>query len=53
MVEDLGMTEEIFKTCVTAIVTTVFEESKTNGYIASVFLFSMELDVYLTKNSSS
>ena len=31
----------------------VLEESKTNGYIASVLIFSMELDAHLTKNSSS
>ena len=51
-VEDLMLTEESFKTDVTMIITTVLEESKNNGYIASVLIFSMELDAYLTKNSS-
>ena len=53
MVEDLEITEESFEKDVTAIVTMVLEESKTNGYIASVLIFSMELDAHLTKNSSS
>ena len=51
-VEDLMLTEESFKTDVTMIITTVLEESKNNGYIASVLIFSMELDAYLTENSS-
>ena len=52
-VEQLRMTEESFKTDITAIVTMVLEESKNNGYVASVLIFSMELDAHLTKNSSS
>ena len=52
MVEDLEITEESFEKDVTAIVTMVLEESKNNGYIASVLIFSMELDAHLTKNSS-
>ena len=52
-VEQLRITEESFKTDVTAIVTMTFKESETNGYIASVLIFSMELDAHLTKNSSS
>ena len=53
MVEDLRITKESFETDVTAIVTMVLEESKCNGHIASVLIFSMELDAHLTKNSSS
>ena len=53
MVEDLEITEESFEKDVTAILTAVLKESKTNGYIASVLIFSMELDAHLTKNSSS
>ena len=53
MVEELGVTEKSFKTDVTAIVTTVFEDSKSYGPIAIILIFSMELDAYLTKNSSS
>ena len=53
MVEDLRITKESFETDVTAIVTMVLEESKSNGRIASVLIFSMELDAHLTKNSSS
>ena len=54
MVEDLGINEESFEIAVTTIVTMVLEESKKNNvYIASVLIFSMELDAYLTKNSSS
>ena len=52
MVEDLGIIEENFETTVTEIVTMTLEESKSNGYIVSVLIFSMELDAYLTKNSS-
>ena len=52
MVEDLRITKESFETDVTAIVTMVLEESKSNGRIASVLIFSMELDAHLTKNSS-
>ena len=51
--EDLGMTEESFKTDVTAIVPMTLGESKSNGRIASVLIFSMELDAHFTKNSSS
>ena len=53
MVEDLRITKESFETDVIAIVTMVLEESKSNGRIASVLIFSMELDAHLTKNSSS
>ena len=53
MVEELRITEESFKTDVTAIATMVLEESKSNGHRASVLTFSMELDAHLTKNSSS
>ena len=49
----MRITEENLETDVTAIVTMVLEESKNNGYIASVLIFSMELDAHLTKNSSS
>ena len=52
MVEDLRITEESFETCVTEIVTMILRESKSNGRIASVLTFSMELDAHLTKNSS-
>ena len=41
MVEDLRITKESFETDVTAIVTMVLEESKSNGRIASVLIFSM------------
>ena len=51
-IEQLRITEESFETDVTAIVTMTFKESETYGYIASVLIFSMELDAYLTKNSS-
>ena len=53
MVEHLGITEECFKTDVTSIVTMVLEESKNDGYIASILIFSMELDAYLNKYFSS
>ena len=53
MVEHLGITKESLKTDVTAIVTMVLNESKNNGYIASVLILSMEFDAYLSKNSSS
>ena len=53
LVEDLGIIEENFETTVTEIVTMVLEGSKSNGYMASVLIFSMELDAHLTKNSSS
>ena len=53
VVEDLGIIEENFETTVTEIVTMTLEESKNNGYIVSVLIFSMGLDAYLTKNSSS
>ena len=53
MVEDLRISEESFETCVTEIVTMTLGESKSNGRIASVLIFSMELDAHLTKNSSS
>ena len=53
VVEGLGITKENFEITVTAIVKMVLEESKNNGYIASVLIFSMELDAHLTKNSSS
>ena len=53
MVEDLRFTRESFRTDVTTIVTMVLEESKSNGRIAYVLIFSMELDAHLTKNSSS
>ena len=49
MVKDLEITEESFKTDVTVIVTMILKESKNNGYIASVLIFSMELDTNLTK----
>ena len=52
MVEDLMVTEKTFKTDVRMIVTTVLEESKNNGYIASILIFSMELDIHLTEKSS-
>ena len=50
VVEDLGITEESFKTDITVILTTVLKDSKNNGYIASVLIFSMELDTHLTEN---
>ena len=53
VVEDLEIIEENFETTVTEIVKMTLEESKNNGYIASVLIFSMELDAYLIKNSSS
>ena len=53
MVEDLRITEESFETCVTEIVTMILGESKSNGRIASVLIFSMEVDAHLAKNSSS
>ena len=53
VVEDLGIIEENFETTVTEIITMTLEKSETNGYIASVLIFSMELDAYLVKNSSS
>ena len=34
------------------IITMTLKKSKTDGYIASVLIFSMELDAHLTKNSS-
>jgi hypothetical protein len=52
MVEDLEITKESFKTDITVILTTVLKDSKNNGYIASVLIFSMELDAYLTEKSS-
>ena len=51
-VEDLMITEKTFKTDIRMIVTTVLEESKNNGYIASILIFSMELDIHLTEKSS-
>ena len=51
-IEQLRITEKSFETDVTAIVAMTFKESETYGYIASVLIFSMELDVHLTKNSS-
>ena len=51
MVEDLEITEKSFKTDITVILTTVLRESKNNGYIASVLIFSMELDTYLTEKT--
>ena len=53
VVEDLEIIEENFETTVTEIITMTLEKSETNGYIASVLIFSMELDAYLIKNSSS
>ena len=52
MVKDLKITKESFKTDITVILTTVLKDSKNNGYIASVLIFSMELDAYLTEKSS-
>ena len=52
MVKGLEITEESFKTDVTVIITTILKESKNNGYIASVLIFSMELDAYLTEKST-
>ena len=52
VVKDLEIIEENFETTVTEIVTMTLEESKSNGYIVSVLIFSMELDAYLIKNSS-
>ena len=52
MVKDLKITKESFKTDITVILTTVLKDSKNNGYIASVLIFSMELDTYLTEKSS-
>ena len=49
VVKDLGIIEENFETTVTEIITM----TETDGYIASVLIFSMELDAYLIKNSSS
>ena len=53
VVEDLEIIEENFETTVTEIITMTLKKSKNNGYIASVLIFSMELDAYLIKNSSS
>ena len=53
MVEDLRITEESFEICVTDIVSMILGESKSNGRIASVLIFSMVLDAHLTKNSCS
>ena len=53
VVKDLEIIEENFETTVTEIITMTLEKSETNGYIASVLIFSMELDAYLIKNSSS
>ena len=53
VVEDLEIIEENFETTVTEIITMTLEKSETDGYIASVLIFSMELDAYLIKNSSS
>ena len=53
VVKDLEIIEENFETTVTEIVTMTLEESKSNGYIVSVLIFSMVLHVYLIKNSSS
>ena len=53
VVEDLEIIEENFETTVTEIITMTLKKSETDGYIASVLIFSMELDAYLIKNSSS
>ena len=53
VVKDLEIIEENFETTVTEIITMTLKKSETNGYIASVLIFSMELDAYLIKNSSS
>ena len=45
--------EESFEICVTDIVSMILGESKSNGRIASVLIFSMVLDAQLTKNSYS
>ena len=52
VVEDLEIIEENFETTVTEIITMTLKKSETDGYIASVLIFSMELDAHLTKNSS-
>ena len=52
MVEDLEITEKSFKTDITVILTTVLRESKNNGYIASVLIFCMDLDTYLTEKTT-
>ena len=52
-IEQLRISEESFETDITAIVIMTLKNSETNGYIASVLIFSMELDAHLTKNSSS
>ena len=52
VVEDLEIIEENFETTVTEIITMTLKKSETDGYIASVLIFSMELDAYLIKNSS-
>ena len=51
-VEDLKITKESFKTDITVILTTVLRESKNNGYIASVLIFCMDLDTYLTEKTT-
>ena len=52
VVKDLEIIEENFETTVTEIITMTLKKSETDGYIASVLIFSMELDAYLIKNSS-
>ena len=52
MVEDLEITEKSFKTDITVILTTVLKDSKNNGYIASVLIFCMDLDTYLTEKTT-
>ena len=52
VVEDLEIIEENFETTVTEIITMTLKKSETDGYIASVLIFSMELDAHLTKNFS-
>ena len=48
VVEDLEIIEENFETTVTEIITMTLKKSETDGYIASVLIFSMELDAHLT-----
>ncbi len=52
MVKDLNLTEQSFGPSVTMIATTLLANSKNNGYLASLLLFSIELNTFLSINCS-
>ena len=53
MIQDLNITEQTFECCLKEIATVLLEDSMNHGCLATLLLFSRELDSYYSMHSTS